>query len=442
MNLTELLRARLLTASNRRLSREEFERRRIERFRRFAAFVKRNSRYYSRIMKDHSIDPDSCVPEQFPVLTKTDVMANFDEMVTTPDVSRRGIEEFLQSSHNPRDLYRGRYTVIHTSGSSGQIGYFIYDGKAWARGLAQVSDIPAMGLMLRRRRVAFIGATDGHYAGISMAGAIHTLPFNLLYKGEFFEINAPLGRTIDGMNALKPDILTGYGSALAALAEKQMEGLLRIRPRMITSSGEPLPRSCREVIEKAFGPCVRNVYSCSEHLCMGVKEAGSDSMRLIEDELMFETYSSHTMVTNLFNRVLPLIRYRMNDVLALQHSDSQAPYRAMADVVGRVEQMARFVNRHGSLDGISPHTINELLIPHVRRFQMRITGESSFILAIVLKPEATDQDRNEAIAAATSRLKAILAQKEMENVQLSILPVEEIQADHSTRKFKLIVTAA
>ena len=59
-----------------------------------------------------------------------------------------------------------------------------------------------------------------------MTGAVRFRPFNLIYKGEFFEINAPLAKTIDGMNALQPDILIGYGSALGALAEKQLEGLL------------------------------------------------------------------------------------------------------------------------------------------------------------------------------------------------------------------------
>jgi phenylacetate-CoA ligase len=442
MDLLALLKTKLLMASNQRLTREQFERRRLRRFRAFAAFVMRRSPYYARIMRENQINPANCAPQQFPILTKTEVIEHFDEMVTAPDVNRAGIEEFLHRSHDSVERYRGLYTVIHTSGSSGQVGYFVYDGNAWARGMAQASVTPDLGFIPRRRRVAFLGATDGHYAGVSMIGAIRFAPFNLLYTGKFFEINAPLRDTIDGLNALQPDILLGYGSALGVLAENQLEGPLKIYPRMITNSGEPLQPSSRDVIEQAFGRCVRNVYSCSEHLFMGVREAGSDSMRLIEDELIFEIHLDHTLVTNMFNRVLPLIRYRMNDVIVPIDSDVHKPYRAVAEVVGRVEQIAKFRNRHGVLDGISPHTINELLIPNVRRFQMRINGEASFNLAIVLNSDATEQVRSDAIFEATSRLRAILAQKEMENVVFTITPVADIPVDSQTGKFKLILEHA
>jgi phenylacetate-coenzyme A ligase PaaK-like adenylate-forming protein len=273
-----------------------------------------------------------------------------------------------------------------------------------------------------------------------MAAAIHSAPFNLLYKGEFFEVNEPLARAIHGLNALQPDIVAGYSSALGALAEKQIEGALKIRPRILTNSGEPLPPSCRVVIEKAFGKRLRNVYSCSENLFMGVREAADDSMRLMEDELIFELHDDHSLVTNMFNRVLPLIRYRMNDIMVPIRSDAHRPYRAVAEVVGRAEQIARFVNRHGVTDGISSHTV-DVLIPHVWRLQMRLTGEQSFTLAIVFVQGVTEQERNEAIAAATSGFRRILAQKEMENVQFTVTPVAEIPVDARTGKFRLIVDA-
>ena len=107
---------------------------------------------------------------------------------------------------------------------------------------------------------------------------------------------------------------------------------------MVANSGEALPPSTRELIERAFGQCLRNVYSCSEHLIIGVREAGSGSMRLLEDELILELRADCTLVTNMFNRVVPLIRYQMNDVLTPVDSDVHAPYRAIAEVVGRVDR--------------------------------------------------------------------------------------------------------
>ncbi len=54
IDVIEFIKARLLYRSNQRLSRPEFERRRLVRFREFAAFVKTNSPYYRRIMEGAS----------------------------------------------------------------------------------------------------------------------------------------------------------------------------------------------------------------------------------------------------------------------------------------------------------------------------------------------------------------------------------------------------
>ena len=442
MDILEYLKTTVRIASNRRLTRAAFERRQLTEFRRLAAYVLHHSRYYARIMEERQIDPSTCTPAEFPVLTKADLIRNFDEIVTAPDITRRGIERFLHSSRDPQELYLGKYTVIHTSGSSGEVGYLVFDQKAWARGIAQLAQVPFPGFVSRRRRVAFLGATGGHYAGVSMMSATRVPPLSLLYKSEFFEIRAPLAGSIHGLNRFQPDILAGYGHALCCLAEKQLAGDLNIRPRVISNSAEPLPPGGREIIEMAFGPCLRDVYACGEHLVVGVRECGSNSTRLAEDELIIEIHDDHVLVTNMFNRILPLIRYRMNDVLTPTVSHTYGPYRAVTEVVGRTEEIVRFVNCHGAIEALSPHTIGTLLIPHVARFQMRITGDASFIFAIVLNDSATAVDRRRAVIAAEAALKKMLAEREMKNVTFTVLPAAEILADSRTGKFRRIVNVA
>ena len=121
MDVAAFIRGRMLTWRSGRLSREAFEHERLVRFREFAEYVQRKSHWYSRIMREREIDPRSCHPGQFPVLTKKEVIEHFDEMVTERDVNRRDLEAFLHRSQDPRELFRGRYTVIHTSGSSGEV---------------------------------------------------------------------------------------------------------------------------------------------------------------------------------------------------------------------------------------------------------------------------------------------------------------------------------
>jgi phenylacetate-coenzyme A ligase PaaK-like adenylate-forming protein len=415
----------------------------MRRFRRFVSYVYERSPYYRRLILERKIDLARCVPADFPVLTKSDLLGNFDEIVTLPNVRLEDIQQFLSESRRPEDLFRDRYVVIHTSGSSGQVAYFLYDPSAWARGLSQLLNSGDFSLLPgKRKRIALYGATEGHFTGVSIAVSSMSPPLHLLHLVKCFEINRPIAETIAGMNEYQPDVVAGYATGLKVLAEKQLSGELRICPRGIHSSGEPLLDADRAVIERAFGQCVRNTYVSSEHMFMGMKEPGWTGMRLLEDDLIFEIYPDHVLVTNLFNRALPLIRYRMNEVLTLLDSSEHAPYRAISDIVGRVEQSAGFINEHGAMDSISPHTINEIIIPHVSRFQMRITGSDSFAFAIVFDGRADAEQRDAAIEAASRRLREILKQKEMANVRFTVLPCADLPIDPATRKFRLIVNSA
>lgn len=393
-------------------------------------------------MSEREINPRTCHPGQFPVLTKKEVIEHFDEIVTERDVNRRDLEAFLHRSHDPRELFRGRYTVIHTSGSSGEVGYFIYDPAAWARLLSQIKT--SQGLRLTssgRQRLAFVGATQGHFAGMSISTACDAFPLNLIYKTKSFEVNLPLADIVSGLNEFQPSTLVGYGTALRALAEQQLMSALRISPKVVANSGEPLLDGDRAVMEDAFGKCIRNTYSCSEFGVIAHRESSWHHMQLLETYLIVEIASDHALVTSLSNRVLPLIRYRLNDLLTVVPSNEHAPFKSIGDVLGRVEQLATFRNRNGTVDGISPHTINELLIPHVRRFQMRLQGPESFEFAVVFDPAATGNQRFEALSFAQKKLKTILIEKALDNVTFDVRQVEDIPLDLKSGKFRLILPA-
>jgi hypothetical protein len=129
----------------------------------------------------------------------------------------------------------------------------------------------------------------------------------------------------------------------------------------------------------------------------------------------------------------------MNDTLTPLLTDEHTPYHAIAEVVGRVEQLAKFVNRDGQTDSLSPSLIGELLIPHVRRLQMRLRSPESFTLAVVLDPFIADHQRANAFQVAESKLRAILDKKELQNVTFNVLAVDDLPVDSKTGKFRLIV---
>ncbi len=245
---------------------------------------------------------------------------------------------------------------------------------------------------------------------------------------------------IAGLNEYQPDLLTGYTTALKILAERQRAGELKLEHLVgIGTAGEATSDADRALLEQTFGCPLVNTYGCSEHLGMGGSRPGSSNIVLTDHDLIFEFYPDHSVVTNLFNYTLPLIRYRMADVLRPIDSGAHAPYLVIESLVGRNELQPVFKTRDGGDDFISPHTINEVFVAGVTRFQMHLLGDEAFRFMVCLDSALDAEQRAAAIKGVSDRLREILARKRMENVRFEVLAVDDLPVNPRTRKFQLIV---
>src|SRR5262249_46181067 len=165
------------------------------------------------------------------------------------------------------------------------------------------------------------GATFGYLA------AARPPVMRLLHLSVF----APLAETVARLNDFRPEFVTGYASALEQLAREEAAGRLRLRAgglRGITSTSEPLPPAARERVESAFGVRVSDSYLLAECLALtsccrlGGTHVNADLAVL---EVVDDAYrpvppgepGTRVLVTNLYNRVQPLIRYEVGDVVTL-----------------------------------------------------------------------------------------------------------------------------
>jgi len=135
--LSSLMRQRRDYRRHERMSRAELEALQLEKFRALVNHAHAHSPYYRRLIEERGIDVERCVPADFPVLTKPELIEHFDDIVTDRRLNKAVITEFLSNSIDPNDLLFGQYHVIHTSGSSGQVGYFVFSEADWGRGVAQ-----------------------------------------------------------------------------------------------------------------------------------------------------------------------------------------------------------------------------------------------------------------------------------------------------------------
>jgi len=429
---------------NARLNRAEIESLQRRQFRKLAEFVATRSPYYSAIMRERSIDPRSATPEAFPPLTKAELLARFDDIVTAPDARRGRLEEFLARSRDPREMMDGRYVVVHSSGTSGQLVIVPYTLREWVRGWVKLFHaVPVFGPI--PRRAAFIGAANGHFATASLAVTAHWLSIGNFYRTRLFDINMPWSEILDGLNEFQPHNIVAYGSILGQLALEQAGGRLRIRPRTVICGGDILTPADEVRARAAFGKPVFQSYATTETLVLGMVEPRSDGMVLLEDDLWIEIEADRLLVTHLSNRTLPLIRYVICDTVVPAPSRS-APqhyrgYRRIAEVCGRREENLVLQTEDGSSDFIHPLLIVEFYVPGVDRFQVRQTGPTSFDFRVQPRANLSPAERDAVTRNVRARWEGLLAQKRMRNVRFQIELTDSLHHDARTGKFRLVETA-
>jgi phenylacetate-CoA ligase len=404
--------------------------------------------YYANIIRERELDVNTCRAGDFPLLTKSILMANFNDILTDRRVTKQVIADFLTRSTDPQERLFDEITVMHTSGTSGEVGYFLYAPADFGRLRAAAFRnrkvfrglFPSFGWRFRRIRVAFYGATGGHFAGVTGVASMQRGLRGLFLNARAFEVNTPLPDVVSKINEFQPDALWGYTTALKMLGDEQLSGRLSIKPLAVIATGEMVTQADLQFLSQAFGGArALSMYACTEHMMLGISNLDGETMTLLDDNLMFEFYEDHSVITNLFNYTLPLIRYRMSDILR-PISPPGARRIVIRSLVGRTEQMPVFVNGAGAKDFISPHIINEIFVKGVTRFQMQITGPSSFRFPICVDAGLDDAERATAAAAVRTRLAEILAQKGLSNVAFEVQIVADIPLNERTRKFQLIVT--
>jgi phenylacetate-CoA ligase len=293
-----------------------------------------------------------------------------------------------------------------------------------------------------RLRGAFYGAIGGHFAGVSMASSVSVGLGRLFFNLGLFEVNDPLPVVIKELNEFQPEVIFGYTTALKILAAKQREGVLKISPIAVGTGGETMTLADKAVLEEAFGCEASSGYGCTEHLMMGSATPGGRTMILYDDDLIYEFMEDHCRITNLYNYTLPLIRYRMSDILRPIANSTVSPYIEIDCLVGRNERVPMFINREGAEDFISPHTINEVFVAGVTQFQMQLVDRTRFKFLASLDPALGTHKRSVALEVLSQRLREILNQKLMDNVEFEIVITDQIPLNPQTRKFQLIVDTA
>lgn len=318
-----------------RLPAAQIAARRDARLRATIEFAREYSPFYRALYR--GLPPtETLALEQLPVVHKRTLMAHFDEVVTDPQVSRSAVARFVADPRRVGRPFLGRYAVWSSSGTQGEPGYFVHDGRALAvydalellRFRAANSAAGAAAAWAPAQRYALVAAIDGHFAGIATLRRLVLLYPWLAPTTRAFSLLQPVAGLVAELNAYQPALLATYPTAAEMLADEQEAGRLRLALREIWTGGECLPSPVRTRLARVFGCAVRSGYGASEFLSIGW-ECTHGRMHLNADWVVLEPVDerdrpvppgvpSHTvLLTSLVNRVQPLIRYALGDSVTL-----------------------------------------------------------------------------------------------------------------------------
>jgi phenylacetate-coenzyme A ligase PaaK-like adenylate-forming protein len=299
------------------------------------ASAKLHSPLYRRVLKGRGTDHVRL--EDLPVTRKRELMDCFDDWVADPRLRLDALRRFVADPRRIADPFLGRYVVWESSGSTGEPGIFVQDAKAMAvydalEGLRRPALRPLQrlydpwGLM---DRIAFVGATGGHFASSVSIERLRRLQSTLSDRLHSISFLQPVQGMVAELNELAPTVIATYPSAAVLLAEERISGRLQASPGEIWTGGEELSPAKREFVQQAFGCPVANSYGASEFLAMG-SECERGNMHLNGDWVILEPVDASgrpvgrgeigatTLLTNLANHVQPLIRYDLGDRVAFQ----------------------------------------------------------------------------------------------------------------------------
>jgi phenylacetate-coenzyme A ligase PaaK-like adenylate-forming protein len=362
-----------------------------ERLNELVNYARANSRFYAE--KYRGLPENITDVRLLPPVTKVELMEHFDDVVTDPFVRKADVMKYISDLGNIGKPFMGKYMVWTTSGTTGTPGIFLED-KNWDAVITAVNVLRMggewytmdviRGMMKAGGNSASVFAGNGHFLGVTMLERQRSTNRSRGKRIRLVPVTLPIAEIVKQLNEFQPAMFAGYSSALGLLAQEQLEGRLNIHHSIFISTAEPLSDENRVLIQRAFGVPSRNNYGCSEGGVMGY-ECDHEHMHINADWIIFEPVdanhdpvpagqlSDRTLITNLANRVMPIIRYELGDRVTLLPEKCDCGITLpVIKVEGRTDEILRFKPQSGGLVPVLPLALWSVLkeTPGILRFQV------------------------------------------------------------------------
>lgn len=313
-----------------------------------------------------------------------------------------------QTTYLPRDFQRIPHYETTTGGTSGnQLKIYVDDCSQAVETAFMHRQWARVGYTSRQRKATFRGvAFPKLRPGVFWQ---HNPIYNELQFSPFHMSEANLGAYVEQLIRFKPSYLHGYPSAIDVLAEYVLRhGLVSRMPQIQAAllGSEGATQHQRERIEIAFKTRTYSWYGHSERVVLAGECETSKAyhhfpdygiLEIIDDQgnsCDKEGERGEIIGTGLYNRCMPLIRYRTGDYATRLDSRCACGrvWDRFTDVEGRWKQ-DMVIGKNGTRISLAALNMHGPLFERVRRFQFFQEVAGICILKIMTTPEFSENDR-------------------------------------------------
>lgn len=342
--------------------------------------LRQHAQRHSRHFADQYRGLEGAPLAELPPLTKSELMADWDRVVTSPELSLDSVTQQLRNLEtvggDPGRPWRGRWWMAATAGSTGERAVFVWDREEWIAILssyARVNDWSGVKVGPRRRLPTAIVSTRNPAHQSAVVGASLRNPLVPTLR---LDATQPIDQLVAALNKFRPRLLVCYASMLTPLAEAQLAGGLRIGPEMVITASEEQLEPARQAAIEAWRVQVINTYAATETATIA-SMCSHGSMHVYEDFLVVEPVDNNyqpvpdgqvadrLLVTVLFSRTLPLIRYELTDSICLATAPCPcgSPFKVLESVVGRTQATLQMRGVDGALVSVRPGVFHRDIEP-------------------------------------------------------------------------------
>lgn len=316
--------------------------------------------------------------DQLPIMDRQRLQAEFEQINTRnlPRSKAIAIAQEAETEANHSALL-GDVAVCLSPGTMGGRSVFLteqHERQRWAtQMLARFLPAP---LLKRHRAAVFIETVNDLHAPVRKP----------LLDLHFYNVRLGLEENLAALTAQRPNVIAAPVRYLVQLAQRKLEGRLTLRPRRLIALAEVMTPSDVQLIRAAFGIIPQQVYHAWEGLIGWSCPAGN--LHLNERNLIIErevidpqTGAFQPIITDLHREALPIIRYRMDDVLvpSAEPCPCGCASQRLERIEGRIQDAAYWTSYEGGRKLIPSEALNRMAMTlnvPVRDYRIVMRGDA------------------------------------------------------------------